>query len=153
VDAEYETFVGGACIRTPYGAEPDATQPRFPDVCDASGNVVGGTPEWTLFGSAQVQKRMNNGGLFYGQLDVNWKDDMISGTDNDPNKAVDAYALTNLRIGYRFGADRYDIALWAKNLLDEDYRPGGFNSVIREGSLSNYQTEPRTIGLTLRATM
>lgn len=153
VDAEYETFVGGACIRTPYGAEPDAAQPRFPDVCDGSGNVVGGTPEWTLFGSAQVQKRMNNGGLFYGQLDVNWKDDMISGTDNDPNKAVDAYALTNLRIGYRFGADRYDIALWAKNLLDEDYRLGGFNSVIREGSLSNYQTEPRTIGLTLRATM
>ncbi len=153
VDAEYDSFVGGSCIRTPFGNEPDAAEPAFPTVCDSSGNTVGGTPEWTIFGSAQVQHRMQDGGLFYGQLDVNWRDDNPAGTDNDPNKFADSYTLTNLRLGYRFAADRYDVSLWAKNLFDEDFSAGGFNSVIREGSLSEYHTEPRTWGVTLRATL
>lgn len=153
VDAEYESFEGGSCIRTPFGAEPDAGEPNFPTVCDSSGNIVGGTPEWTIYGSAQVSHRIQSGNLFYGQLDVNWKDENPSGTDNDPNKFADAYVLTNLRLGYRFSGDRYDVSLWAKNLLDEDYTNGAFNSVIREGSLTEYHTEPQTWGVTLRATM
>ncbi len=153
VDAEYESFEGGSCIRTPFGNEPDASQPNFPVVCDSSGNTVGGTPEWTVYGSALVERRMDNGNLFYGQLDVNWRDDNPSGTDNDPNKFADSYTLTNLRLGYRFSGDRYDVSLWAKNLFDEDFTNGAFNSVIREGSLTEYHTEPQTWGITLRATM
>jgi len=152
VDAKYDSFVGGSCIRTPFGAEPDASEPLFPTVCDATGNRVAGTPEWSIFGSAQVQSRLDDGNLIYGQLDVSWRGDNPSGTDIDPNKEADAYTLANARLGYRFSADRYDVSLWAKNLFDEDYRNGAFNSVIREGSLSAYHTEPRTWGVTLRAT-
>lgn len=153
VDAEYEEFEGGACIRTPFGAEPDAGEAGFPTVCDNSGNIVGGTPEWTVYVSAQVSQRLSDGNLFYAQLDVNWKDENPSGNDNDPNKFADAYTLTNLRLGYRFAGDRYDVSLWAKNLFDEDFTNGAFNSVIREGSLTEYHTEPQTWGVTLRATM
>ncbi|MCR9259338.1 MAG: TonB-dependent receptor [Pseudomonadaceae bacterium] len=153
VDAEYESFEGGACTRTPYGNEPDAGDPGFPIVCDNSGNTVGGTPEWTVYVSGQVSQRLADGNLFYGQLDVNWKDENPSGNDNDPNKLADSYTLTNLRVGYRFSGDRYDVSLWAKNLFDEDYTNGAFNSVIREGSLTEYHTEPQTWGVTLRATM
>ncbi len=153
VDAEYESFEGGACTRTPYGAEPDAGDPGFPTVCDNSGNTVGGTPEWTVYVSGQVSHRLADGNLFYGQLDVNWKDENPSGNDNDQNKYADSYTLTNLRLGYRFSGDRYDVSLWAKNVFDEDYTNGAFNSVIREGSLTEYHTEPQTWGVTLRATM
>ncbi|MFK7915405.1 MAG: TonB-dependent receptor [Pseudomonadales bacterium] len=152
VDAEYESFTGGACIRTPFGASPDQSEPLFPAVCDASGNRVVGTPKWTWFGSAQVSQRLTDGSLFYGQLDANWKDDNPGGNDADPNKEADAYTLVNLRLGYRFSADRFDVSLWAKNLFDEDFSDGAFNSVLREGSLTQYSSEPRTWGLTLRAT-
>jgi iron complex outermembrane receptor protein len=151
VDAEYDSFLGGSCIRTPFTASPDAGEPSFPTVCDASGNTVPDTPEWTIFGSAHVEQRLGDGNLLYGQLDINWKDDNPSGTDLDPNKAADAYTLANVRLGYRFSADRYDVSLWAKNVFDEDYSNGAFNSVIREGSLTGYHTEPRTWGVTLRA--
>ncbi|MEM9684280.1 MAG: TonB-dependent receptor, partial [Pseudomonadota bacterium] len=149
VDAEYDSFVGGSCIRTPFGNEPDAGQPQFPTVCDASGNTVGGTSEWTFFTSLITDRQIGEG-FGYGRLDVNWRDDVPAGTDNDPNKTGDDGALVNLRLGYRFGGDRYDASIWAKNLLDEEYQLGGFNSVIREGSLSAYFTEPRTYGATFR---
>ena len=99
----------------------------------------------------QVQQRLGDGNLVYGQFDINWKDDNPSGTDVDPNKAADSYTLANVRLGYRFSADRYDVSIWAKNVFDEDFSHGAFNSVIREGSLTAYHTAPRTWGLTLRA--
>ena len=150
VDAEYDSFVGGSCIRTPFGSTPDQGEPNFPTVCDASGNTVGGTPDWTHYATLVGERELGDGTL-YGRLDMNYRADNVSGTDNDPNKEGASYVLTNLRVGYRFSAERYEVALWAKNLLDEDYRDGAFNSVIREGSLSAYHTEPRTVGLTFRA--
>ncbi len=152
VDAEYDSFLGGSCIRTPFGAEPDAGEPLFPTVCDATGNTVSGTPEWTIFGSAHAERRLGGGNLIYGQFDVNWKDDNPSGTDLDSNKEADDYTVANVRRGYLFSGDKYDISIWGKNVFDEDYSYGGFNSVIREGSLTAYHTEPATWGVTLRAT-
>lgn len=150
VDAEYDSFEGGSCIRTPFGMEPDANEPLFPTVCDASGNTVGGTPEWTYYASLIAEREMGDG-VLYGRFDVNYRDENPSGTDNDPNKEGDSYTLANVRIGFRFADDKYDVSLWAKNAFDEEYRNGAFNSVVREGSLSAYHTEPRTYGLTFRA--
>ncbi len=150
VDAEYESFVGGSCIRTPFGSEPDASEPAFPSVCDASGNIVDGTPKWTSYTSFVAEKELGDGSL-YGRVDVSYRDENPSGTDNDPNKFADSYTLTNVRVGYRFAEDKYEISAWAKNAFDEDFRNGAFNSVIREGSLTAYHTEPRTYGLTFKA--
>ncbi len=150
VDAEYDSFVGGACIRTPFGKEPDADDARFPAVCDASGNTVGSTPEWTYYTSLIGSYDLSSG-VLYGRLDVSHKDDMLIGNDNDLNKEADAYTLANLHIGYSFAEGKYDVSVWAKNITDEDYRVSGFNSVLREGSLSAYHAEPRTYGLTFRA--
>lgn len=152
VDAEYASFLGGSCIRTPFGNEPDASAPNFPDVCDASGNTVGGTAKWTYYASLITNRQLANGSL-YGRLDYNWRDDIVGGTDNDPNKTTPSIGLANIKIGYRFDNERYDVSLWAKNAFDEAPRPRGFNSVIRDGSLTGWHTEPRTWGLTLRANM
>ena len=152
VDAEYDSFVGGACIRTPYGAEPDANDPNFPTFCDVSGNRVGSTPEWTYYASLITERQMGEGFL-YGRLDYNWRDEMFIGNDNDPNKATDSFGIANVKVGYRFNDDRYDVAIWAKNAFDEDHRTSAFNSVIREGSLTGYHLEPRTVGITLRASV
>ncbi len=151
VDAEYDSFVGGSCIRTPYGSEPDRSKANYPSVCDATGNTVASTPEWTYFLSLAGDRQLSSGATVYGRFDMHWRDDNPSGTDNDPNKEADSYALANVHLGYRTTDERWQISVWAKNVFDEDYRHGAFNSVIREGSLSSYHTEPRTIGLTVRA--
>jgi outer membrane receptor protein involved in Fe transport len=92
-------------------------------------------------------------GFLYGRLDYNWRDEMFIGNDNDPNKATDSFGIANVKVGYRFNDDRYDVAFWAKNAFDEDHRTSAFNSVIREGSLTGYHLEPRTVGITLRASV
>jgi iron complex outermembrane receptor protein len=152
VDAEYESFVGGPCIRTPFGAEPDANEPNFPTVCDVSGNRVGSTPEWSYYASLIAERELDEG-FIYGRFDYNWRDDMFIGADNDPNKASDSYGVANIKAGYRFNNDRYDVAIWAKNAFDKDHRTHALNSVIREGSLTAYHLEPRTVGITLRASV
>jgi iron complex outermembrane receptor protein len=132
-------------------SSPDAAEPNFPVVCNNSGNVVPGTPELSMFVSANFVKEFGNNMEGYSQLDMSWRDDVVSGNDNDINKAQDSFSLVNFRIGVRIDDAKYDISLWGKNIFDEDYHGGGFNSVIREGSLTAYLTEPFTWGLTLRS--
>lgn len=150
VDAEYESFAGGSCTRTPINNEPDAGDPQFPTVCDAAGNTVGGTPEWTHYLSVISERELGDGVLF-GRWDISYRDDLPAGTDNDPNKEGDARTLSNINLGYRFADGKYTVTLWGKNVFDEDYQRGGFNSVIRQGSLSAFHTDPATYGLTFRA--
>ena len=149
VDAEYTSFVGGACIRTPFGDEPDATKLNFPTVCNVSGNRVGSTPEWSYYASL-VADRQIGAGTIYGRLDYNWRGDMLIGNDNDPNKLAKTRGIFNAKLSYRFDENRYEISVWAKNAFDKDYRESAFNTVIREGSLSAFHTEPRTFGATFR---
>lgn len=153
VDAVYDDFPTAACAQTPFGMEPDAGQPGFPNICDATGDQVGGTPEWSAYGSFRAERAVSGGNALYAQLDVNWRDEMPSGIDSsgDPNHVVDSETLANLRIGYRFGGDRYDISLWGRNITDENYYVASYNSPFRTGSISAFHTEPRMWGVTLRA--
>ncbi len=151
IDVEYDSFVGGVCILTPFGDEPDRNDPGFPGTCDNSGNTVPPGQEWSVSGTARVTKPIMDDFIGYSQLDVRWSSSIVGGNDNDPNKGFDAFTLVNLRAGVIFSEGKYDLSLWAKNLFDEDFRGGGFNSVGREGSLTAYHTEPRTWGGTIRA--
>jgi outer membrane receptor protein involved in Fe transport len=42
------------------------------------------------------------------------------------------------------------VSLFAKNLFDEEFTDGIFNSVIQAGSFNAYPGDPRTYGVTLR---
>lgn len=64
----------------------------------------------------------------------------------------EAYELLSARIGYR--ADKWSVALWGRNLLDEDYQNRGFGFL--NDPRDNYSTggyyqlgEPRMVGFTL----
>ena len=151
VDAEYADFQTSICAQTPFGMEPDADQPGFPNICDVTGNQVGGIPEWSAYGSFRTE-RMIDGDTLYAQFDVNWRDEMPSGIDSsgDPNHVSDSLTLANLRIGYRFGDERYNISLWCTNCADESYYAASYNSPFRVGSITAFHTEPRMWGATLR---
>ena len=73
--------------------------------------------------------------------------------DVPPNDArADAYALTNVKIGYE--AERWSVYLWGRNIFDEDYITRGFffgnEPPLFENRRYTQLGEPRQIGATAR---
>ena len=107
-------------------------------------------------------------GLVY--FDTRLQSDTNTGSDLFPEKAQDAYALVNARIGLRGPEQRWAIELWAQNLLNKQYDQVAFNTPLQAagsasrahqkafGSATSFSAqtfsaflgEPRTYGLTLR---
>ena len=54
---------------------------------------------------------------FYSNISINGSDDYYEENGHDLKR--EAYAVVNATIGY--AKDHWDISLWAKNLLDNDY--------------------------------
>jgi iron complex outermembrane recepter protein len=85
------------------------------------------------------------------RIDVNAVDDYYF--DVPPNdERADAYALTNLKIGYE--AERWSAYLWGRNVFDEDYITRGFffgnEPPLFENKRYTQLGEPRQIGATVR---
>jgi iron complex outermembrane receptor protein len=85
------------------------------------------------------------------RIDVNAVDDYYF--DVPPNdERADAYALTNVKIGYE--AERWSAYLWGRNVFDEDYITRGFffgnEPPLFENKRYTQLGEPRQIGATVR---
>ncbi len=145
LNAKYDEFEGGACIRTGADAIPPTIQ-----TCDATDNRVQGIPQWSWTGSARVNQPINNDWTGFGQLDIRWEDETFYGSENDPNKTVDPYTLVNLSFGAMTSDGDLTVTFWGKNIFDEDYPivPLG-GGAIRPGSVIATHSEPRTYGVSI----
>ena len=103
-------------------------------------------------------------GLLYADARVT--DDYNTGSDLFPQKAQDAFAVVNARVGIRGPEERWSVELWAQNLFDQDYAQVAFNTPFQAGTtappfvdprfpggrqlFSAFLAEPRTYGITGR---
>lgn len=88
------------------------------------------------------------GGKIAVQGDVFWTDSFFFYAANEPITRQSAYAVTNARISYTTADERWELALWAKNLTNTDY----YNFRLDVGSLSYCGcgiAPPRWVGGTL----
>jgi iron complex outermembrane receptor protein len=69
----------------------------------------------------------------------------------NPLRVEDATNIINGSIGLASPEGNWMLQLWARNLFNEKYLQGNFESVGQPGSLNGYPGDPRTYGLTLRA--
>jgi iron complex outermembrane receptor protein len=112
---------------------------------DLSGNTTALTPEWNY--SALVRYAWPlAGGEASAQLAWNWQDAVFFSTDNTPGVAQDAYGLLDARVAWDAPEDRWQLSLWGRNLLDEDYL--SFSSNLAPfGLYQDYGPQPRSIGI------
>lgn len=103
-------------------------------------------------------------GLFY--VDARMTDDYNTGSDLFPQKAQDAFAVFNARLGVRGAGQRWSVEFWAQNLFNQDYAQVAFNTPFQAGTtsapfvdpqfpggrqiFSAFLAEPRTYGITGR---
>ena len=133
----------------------DATYDSFaptgtPDVDRLSGQNFSLAPEWYASGAITYEGNFQNGMTWLAHLDGRWLSEQNTGSDLDPEKVQDAYALFNGRLGLGNQDETWSLELWGRNLLDEDYIQVGFDGPFQSGSFNGFLGQPRTYGLTLR---
>ena len=79
---------------------------------------------------------------FFGRVDILGTGPMY--TDSKNTTKIDGYETVNLRLGYQ--GESFDIAVWGKNILDEEYLNMKLPFIGGEHSVDG---QPRTIGMTV----
>lgn len=106
---------------------------------DYSDKHLPNVPEYTF--NLGLQYRHLSG--FFGRVDLLGTGSLYSDAKNSAKE--EANQLVNLRLGYE--QERYDIIVWCKNLLNEEY----YQVKMTSGNdFVGVEGEPRMVGLTLR---
>lgn len=121
-------------------------------------------PEHYLTGQALYERPVLDRFLFTAALDGRWVSEYNTGSDLDPEKVQDAFALINARVGFGREDGAWSVEVWGRNLTDETYAqvafdafaqgsraaPGTSNAPRGTASYMAFLGAPRTWGVTLR---
>jgi iron complex outermembrane recepter protein len=132
-----------------FGTFENVEDKRTLELVDASGNDVPLSAEWSLNASAEYEMEIAGGTLF-SRLGFTYIDERYGdqGVDNHPDDLLPDQSLLNGRLTYRPGQGNWGIAVWGKNLTDDDsYVYLGYSSAFGINARSAQYQEPRTYGV------
>jgi iron complex outermembrane receptor protein len=144
LDARYDSF-------------PNALSDLDGTTIDRSGQTFNQTPRWQTFLAVQQSFPISPGGEMAPWLDgfitprVQWAFRSRQHTlGPELGAAVQrGYHLLGARLSYDFLDDRAQIALFANNLLDEEYLSDAFSVTATYGFVTRWYQPPRTFGAEL----
>ena len=122
IDARWDEFDNAECLRIQYQAVKCDSETGTQDL---SGKRLNYTSPWTANVSATWSDNFNNGMGWYIRGEYVYRDDVFFFPDLDPDLTADAYSLFNAQLGFTAADDSWEVMLWGKNILDEDYLEGG----------------------------
>ncbi|NWH09642.1 MAG: TonB-dependent receptor [Alphaproteobacteria bacterium] len=143
----------------------DEDMPEFvaanPGLFLLPGKQLTSAPRWTATGSATYRFGLTAelDGLLYA--DTRFVSAHVTGSNLDPRKRQDAYALLNLRLGVSTKDESVSFELFGRNLTDEHYIQVAFDSPLQgsaptpaspsgTSTIDAFVGEPLTIGAGLR---
>ncbi len=113
---------------------------------DRSGNRLAHAPKLTLNGVVRYTRPLADGS-WSTQLDGSWNAEQFFTVENTPALRESAYAVVNGRVSYKFRNDQVELALFVKNILDEEYKATGFDTASAGFGADVYvMGRPRTFG-------
>ncbi|MFK8020940.1 MAG: TonB-dependent receptor [Pseudomonadales bacterium] len=155
--AEYTDFVNAQCT-VGFAAEQYYSDPRnnlspgFANpgcTADLGGQPVDNTPELTVSSYLQHSWLPTEELVFVTRLEYNFTDSYHLDQDLDPNLFSDAANIINLRFTLADAAERWEAALWVRNLLDEETYLIGLD-IPTLGGFAAIPSPEQTYGVTLR---
>jgi len=139
-DAIYRSFVNAPSVQG--AAIP--TQ-------DLSGRPVMQAPKWSVNLSATYVQPLSPDIDGYIGGDLGFKSTYFGYIDDSPYSRVGSYGVGNLRVGATFR--NYDMSVWVRNVGDARYYYTIFPTATGSGGYAGTPAEPRTIGVTLQASL
>ncbi|MGI9284235.1 MAG: TonB-dependent receptor [Pseudomonadales bacterium] len=133
--AEYEEFDNGQCtveqaffeyyvLEGIQSGSPGATRPCLQDL---AGEPIDNAPEWTASTFLQYEKPLPANLLAIIRVEHNYTDSFFLDQDLDPVLENDAVNLLNLRFTLTNTEKDWEVALWGRNMLDEEYYAFGID--------------------------
>lgn len=113
-----------------------------------SGNELPNAPALTFNGSAQYEVEVSEGWALTLQAGAHYSDEVFKDALNDPVLLQDSYWNFDARAALALTAQDLEIAVWGKNLGDEQHLTQGINLAALGYGNRNYNA-PRTYGVTL----
>jgi len=157
VKAEYESFDNGQCtidqVFTQYYIVDGAQfgSPGTASVCnqDLEGKPLDNAPEWTV--SSYLQYDLDIGEQLLGivRLEHSFIDSYYLDQDLDENLTNDEVNLLNLRLTLSNASRDWDVTVWGRNMLDEEYYSWGLD-IPTLGGYAGIVAPEATYGITLR---
>ena len=153
LDAELLWKTGGWMVQsgltyadTKYGDDPlpDADLALLP------GNRASFAPKWSLTGSVGYEWELGSNLEARATVGAKYMSDYNTGSDLDPEKEQDAYALVNARFVLGRQDGRWDVELWGQNLTNAEYYQVAFDAPLQTGTWNAFLGSPRTYGVTVR---
>ena len=148
--AEYGAFDNGQCTVaqtfTQFYIVEGAQQgsPGVNSSCtqDLAGKPLANAPEWTVSSHAQYEFSLPMDLLGVVRLEHSYIDSFYLEEDLDPNLKNGAVHLVNLRMTISDRVGRWEMAMWGRNLLDEQYYAfgldiptlGGYAGIVAPGT-------------------
>jgi iron complex outermembrane recepter protein len=113
-----------------------------------------GAPRTTWNADLEYEFPAARWGQFVADVNYSWKDESeIASLKKDAGKPMPSYGVWNARLALRDIAvserGQLQVALWMKNIADEEYQTDGFELGQTAGTRLAVFGEPRTYGLEL----
>jgi len=155
--AEYKEFDNGQCtieqtfqqFYIDMGAQGGSPGTGFVCTQDLAGEAIDNAPEWTVSSFVQYDKALSDDLLTITRLEHSYTDEFFLDQDLDPNLKNDEVNLINLRLTLTNTDNTWEVGLWGRNLLDEEYFGFGIDVPVL-GGYAGVTAPGATYGLTLR---
>ncbi len=140
--AFYQYYIeGGAQTGSP-GTSSNCTQ-------DLAGEPLANAPEWTVSSFLQYDREVGSNLQVAARLEHSYIDSYYLEEDLDPHLKNDSVNLLNLRLSLGSFNGGWEVALWGRNILDEEYFVFGLD-IPTLGGYAGVVAAEATYGLTLR---
>lgn len=114
-----------------------------------AGKVLQNAPRWSASVAAQYEPELGSvRGL--ARVEYFYTDDQFLSQDLDPNNFQSSYNLVNVRLGVRSPENRWSVAMFVTNLLEEEYKVQSGPVALAVRTYAATPGEQRIFGLELR---
>ncbi len=149
-DNDYAEFEGGPCpVSNRSNCAFVQVGPAIVPVQDLTDRELSGSAKTNAVATATYRQPISAGMEAFARGEVRHGSDRFLSTDLDPLLFQEAFTLVNAAVGVGHPEGQWALQFWGRNLTDEDYLQGEFNSTL-PGNLNAYPGDPQTYGLTLR---
>lgn len=112
------------------------------------GNSLPNAPEQSFTGGVTYEHDLGPDSTLTFASDLKYASDVERNAENDPLTTTEAYTIVNARVAYNNEASGWGLALWGKNIFEEDFAEQTYNLPTVGIVIEGYNA-PATWGVTL----